>query len=268
MWLRRFGGQAFALTCILSSGVVPAKAGAWLQPAGSGQAIMSGTYTASRNGFDASGRRKDIADYRKFEFDAFVEYGLTDAWTLVAQPQLRSVSIGSPDDARHTGLGYTDFGARVLLWESGRSVVSGQALVRIPGSGDADDPAQAGSTEAEVDLRLLYGRSFDLGPWSSFFDAEAAYRARLGGLEDQFRFDLTLGTRPRPDILVMAQSFNTFAAKVSRNPPNEDREHKVEVSVVWDATPALSLQLGAIATIAGRSTLAERGVVAALWWRF
>lgn len=229
---------------------------------------MSGTFTTSPTGFDRSGKVVDIADYTKFEFSPYFEYGLTDDITFIAQPQLRSVTVARWQEARHTGLGYTDLGARLRLWSSDRAVLSGQALVRIPGVSDENDPAQAGSTDTEVDIRLLYGRAFDLGPWPSFVDTQFGYRWRQGRPADQVRFDLTLGVRPREDILLLAQSFNTFAALASYDFLERDREHKVELSVVWDATRHLSLQFGGIATVAGRNTLRERGVVAALWWRF
>jgi hypothetical protein len=256
--------------CWLAVTAMPdtAAAGAWLQPAGHWQLIMSGTFTASPSGFDQSGEAVDIADYEKFEFSPYFEYGVTDDITAIAQPQLRSVSIAKPIEASHTGLGYTDLGARLRLWSDDRSVLSAQTLVRIPGVSDENDPAQAGSTDTEMDIRLLYGRAFDLGPWPAFVDTQLGYRWRQGQPADQLRLDVTLGLRPKPDILLLAQSFNTFAAPVSYNFPDEDREHKIELSIVWDVTQHLSLQLGGIATIAGRNTLRERGVVAAAWWRF
>lgn len=271
-WGRARCGRVAALACLcwlfVAGMLDPASAGAWLQPAGHSQLIMSGTFTASPTGFDRSGEKVDIPDYDKLEFSPYFEYGLTDDVTLVAQPQLRSVTIGNPVDAHHTGLGYTDLGARLRFWSDDRSVLSGQALVRIPRVSDESDPAQAGSTDTEADIRLLYGRAFELGPWPAFVDTQLGYRWREGRPADQLRLDLTLGVRPRPDILLLAQSFNTFSTPVSYNFLDEDREHKVELSVVWDVTRHLSLQLGGIATIAGRNTLRERGMVAAVWWRF
>jgi hypothetical protein len=62
----------------------------------------------------------------------------------------------------------------------------------------------------------------------------------------------------------MAQSFNTFSVGHTA----DHREHKAEVSVVYDLTQSLSVQLGGIATVAGENALRERGVVTALWVRF
>lgn len=258
-----------ALYCAWAAGFTDAaNAGAWLQPSGRGQIIFSNTFTSSPRGFDETGRTAHIADYRKFEFSPALEYGLTDDLTLVAQPQLRSVSIGAPTEARYTGPGYGEIGARVRLWSDKSSIVSAQVTARIAGSREASDPAQAGNADDELDMRALYGRGFSLGAWPSFLDAQLAYRLRGGEAADQVRVDVTLGTRPRPDLLLMAQSFNTFSTDPTPRVLDTGREHKVELSIVWDATSHLSLQFGGVATVAGRNALAERGIVAAAWWRF
>lgn len=229
---------------------------------------MTGTFTQAGSGFDGGGGTVDIPDYRKFEQNAYLEYGLSDDVTALAQPQLRAVSIAAPTDADHVGLGYTDLGARMRIWSGDDAVLSGQALVRIPGAGDDMDPAQVGSTDFEADMRGLYGRSFSLGAWPAFIDAQLGYRFRAGDPADEIRADITFGVRPRPDFLLLAQSFNTVSVGSARGYFSKLREHKLQVSVVWDVSEAWSLQLGGVATVAGKNALAERGVVVGLWRRF
>jgi hypothetical protein len=203
--------RLFVAAVALAALHAPAHAGAWLQPRGQGLLILSGTMLSSGRAFDAGGGSFDIPRYGKFELGGWLEYGLTDHFTVILQPQFRSVSIARPTDATHTGLGYTGIGARIGLWSNEVSVISFQSLLDIPGSGDENDPAQAGSTETEEDIRLLYGRSFRLGAWPAFLDTEFAYRFRGGDAPDEIRSDLTFGVRPRPDITLMAQSFSTFS---------------------------------------------------------
>lgn len=245
-----------------------ARAGAWMQPKGHGQNILTSTFTTSGMGFDANGRAIDIPRYNKFELDALTEYGLTDNVTAILQPQLRSVSIAPPTDAAQTGAGYTDLGARVRLWSNGWSVVSGQALLRIPGSSDKNDPAEIGSTDTQVDVRGLYGHSFKIGVWQAFLDAELAYRYRSGDPSNEIRADLTIGVRPKPDLLFMAQSFNTFSQGPAQGVFSQGREHKLALSVVWDVSKNWSLQVGGIGTVGGANTLRERGGLVAIWKRF
>jgi hypothetical protein len=246
----------------------PAHAGAWLQKKGHGLLILSATMLSSDRAFDDGGDLIDIPRYNKFDTGAWLEYGLTDRFTLVFRPQLRSVEIAGPIDASHTGAGYTVLGARVGLWSGDDSVFSLQSLVRIPGSRDEDDPAQMGSTELETDLRLLYGRSFKLGAWPAFLDTEFAYRFRGGDAPDEIRSDVTFGVRPRPHIMVLLQSFSTFSCGKARGIFETGWEQKASLSVVWDFAANWSLQVGGIATVAGEHTLRERGGFAAIWKRF
>jgi hypothetical protein len=245
-----------------------AHAGAWLQPKGKGILILSGTMLSSGSAFDDGGGSFDVPRYNKFELGGWLEYGLTDHFTAILQPQFRSVSIAGPTDASHSGLGYTGVGARIGLWSNESSVISFQSLLRIPGSSDENDPAEAGSTQVEEDIRLLYGRSFLLGAWPAFLDTEFAYRFRGGGAPDEIRSDVTFGVRPRPDLMLMAQSFSTFSQGNARGFYDVGWEWKAAASVVWDFTPEWSVQVGGIATLAGENTLRERGGFVALWKRF
>jgi len=256
---------ALALGLIAAGLPTVARAGAWMQPEGHGQVIVSGTYTNSDKGFDDSGSAVDIPDYGKFELNAYFEYGITDRVTAIVQPQLRSVTIGAPTDADSFGLGYTDLGARMRFWSDEKSILSGQAVARIPGSTDDNNPAQVGSTGFETDLRILYGRAFALGTWASFLDAQLAYRIRTGDPSDEVRADFTIGTRPVPKVLLLAQSFNTFSTGSAQGVFSDVREHKVQLSVVWDFAKDWSLQAGTIATVAGEETLQERGIVLGVW---
>jgi hypothetical protein len=245
-----------------------AEAGAWLQPKGRGLLILSGTMLSSGRAFDGDGGSFDVPRYNKFELDGWLEYGLTDHFTVILQPQFRSVDIARPTDASHAGLGYTGLGARIGLWSNEHSAVSLQSLVRIPGSNEANDPAEAGSTEMEEDIRLLYGYSFRLGAWPAFLDTEFGYRFRSGDPPDEVRSDVTFGVQPRPDLMLMAQSFGTFAQGKARGFYDVGWEWKAAASIVWDFARNWSLQVGGVATLAGENTLRERGGFMALWKRF
>jgi hypothetical protein len=154
------------------------------------------------------------------------------------------------------------------VWSDKDSVLSVQALGRIPGEHDERNLAEVGNTDPELDLRGLAGRSFQLGSWTAFIDGQLAYRIRFEEPPSEVRFDVTFGVRPYPELLFMVQSFNTFADGSAEVPFLDQREHKIELSTVWDFMPQWSVQVGGIATVAGEYALRERGVVAALWRRF
>src|SRR5665213_2208422 len=86
---------AFAVLVFGSSG--DADAAAFLEPAGQGQVIVTTSFTDSANAFDASGRLVPVASYRKFELNAWMDYGLTDWLTLIVDPSADDiVNSGHP----------------------------------------------------------------------------------------------------------------------------------------------------------------------------
>lgn len=247
---------------------VPVLAGAWTQEKGKGQVIAAGTFTRSTRQFDDGGDAVPIPRYDKFELNALVEYGLSDWLTVMVQPQLMWTGIAPPTDAETSGLGYTDLGARARLWSDKDSVFSAQAFARAPGQHDEDNPAAIGRTDAELDLRALYGRSFTIDGRSGFIDAQLGYRFRFDDPPNEVRADFTFGIRPDPKLLLLAQSFNTFSDGSAEGVFSDGREHKVQLSAVLSLDEVWSVQLGGIATVAGENTLRERGVIAAIWRKF
>lgn len=264
----RLSALAVGAYVAAAAGAMDARAGAWTQPAGQGQIVLGGTFTRADRLFDASGRLVPTADYRKFELPAHLEYGATDWLTLIAAPALLAISTGQPATDDYSGIGHSEAGARARLWQGGRSVASLQGTLRLPGASDPRAPAQAGQTDVQADLRLLAGHGFSLGRgWTGFVNGEIGYRFR-DGPPDEYRLDVTLGLRPTPRWLLLAQSFNTLAARGGRAGPGRGSASKLQLSVVRDLTVRWAVQLGTIATIAGEDALVEYGVVAAIWYRF
>lgn len=256
---------AFALLGSLAL-LLPATAlaGAWTAKRGEGQVIVSGLYSEAFDAFDEGGNPYAIPLFRKVEIGGYAEYGLTDWLTAIMRTDLKSEAAGTPlalDEAR---FGLSGLGARARLWEGGSAVVSAELSGRLP-TGHSGGRWE-GDPDAEIDLRLLAGYGFTLGSWSGFVDLQGAYRIRPGAPNDEVRADLTLGLRPRPRLLWMAQSFNTIAA--GGGAFAGATEHKAQVSLVYDLTKHLSVQFGGIATVAGRNALSERGVISAVWYRF
>ncbi|PXW56332.1 hypothetical protein C7450_10881 [Chelatococcus asaccharovorans] len=250
-----------------------AHAGAWTLPAGRGQAIVTGTFQKADRYFDAQGRTIRGPDYRKFEATAFIEYGLTDTLTAILSPSLLSTRVAGPAPADYTGLGYTEIGARYRIVDRDGWIVSAQAIAAFPGPTNPLNPAEVCCTDKYADARLLIGKSFMLGRWPSFVDAQAAYRLRAGAASDEVRLDLTFGIRPLPQWLFLAQSFNVLATNGLAGGGllgllSGTRYHKVQVGAVWDFADNWSLQVAGVATLQGKNAPLERGLVSGLWYRF
>jgi protein XagA len=264
--------KCMGLGCVLAAGLIAfpnvAFAGAWTLDAGEGVAIVTGTPSRADKAFDGSGNLQSIPRYSKDELQALIEYGVTNWFTLMLAPSLQHIDIAAPIDAQRTGLGYTDIGGRVRLWQGDSWVLSAQTTFRMPGTFDKSNVAAIGYTDPEVDVRGLFGYSFAAGAWPAFLDIQVAQRFRIGGPPDEFRADVTLGVRPAERWLFLAQSFNVISEGAGDWGYASYAYYKFQLSAVYALTPALSLQLGGFTTYHGRNALQENGLVVGAWYKF
>ena len=263
-----------ALARILVAGLAclapaSALAGAWTFEEGGGQVSWNALVSSAHRAFDANGRRASIPRYLKAEDQLLLEYGVTDWLTAIIGPGLQHVEIAAPVNARRTGFGMSEFGARLRLWQSDGWVVSTQVLARVPGTSQAGNPAALGYTDAEYDLRALVGKNFTLANMPAFIDVQIAQRFRAGAPPDEFRADFTLGVEVAPRWMVLAQAFNVVSQGAGQAPFNASYDYsKAQLSVVHAVTPAWSVQAGAFTTYRGRNALVENGLVFGVWYKF
>lgn len=264
-------GQGFwtralvVLTCLAScAGAV--LAGPWTLPEGRGLVIATLLGSQADGRFDGAGAWQPSPRFRKAEIQILAEYGLTDRFTLRGRTEARHLRFADRPEASETGLGFTEFGLRTRLLERGSLVLSAEGNLRAAEARAVEGAGAQGDLRFEAEARGLAGYGFRFREREAFAGAEVAYRFR-GVRADELRLDLTLGFRPRPRTLVLAQSFSAFALAEAGGVP-EGSDHKGQLSLVQDLTPALSVQVGGFATYAARERLAERGLLVALWRRF
>ncbi len=253
----------FSVCSLFSASV--AQAGAWTLPEGKGQAIVTLGYSLASDAFDEDGRVTSIEPFEKFELRGYVEYGLTDWATLVAQPELRIKRQGEEESE---GLGRFDLGLRTRFWHDDYSVASVEGTVSAPGQTDELPPLNGGDTDWELEGRLLYGRGFDLWSRHGFVDMQVGYRHRFSAPADEIVADFTFGLDLTERSLIAVQSFNRISVGTARPPFEETQEHKIAVSTVYRIDEQWSLQAGSLVTAYGRSVLRERGFFVALWSAF
>lgn len=260
-------GSILGLALLSAPGV--ASAGAWTMEEGHGQVITTASFSVANEGFDSSRNTFSIPRYRKFELEPLLEYGLTDRFTLMFGPGYQRIDIAPPVDATRSGFGYTEFGARYRFWQNDSWVFSGQMLLRAPGTVQDTNPAAIGYTDPELDVRALLGKSFSVGDLPAFIDLQAAQRFRAGDQPSEFRFDASFGIRPAPQWLLLFQSLNVISEGAGSNVlfPAYDYE-KLQLSVVYNFTPAWALQVGGFTTFSGSNALQENGMITGLWYRF
>ncbi len=258
----------FALIAALSAS--PARAGALLLPEGQGQLIVTTTFADARNAYDSSGRLIKTPSYRKFEVAGYVEYGAADWLTVVGQGGAMDFhgsnatpSVLPSPTPDYRGLGIGSIGARTRLGEWGGFYFSLEASVR--GASHAAETYLDMRDAVQFDARLQMFHALDFWGLPGFLDAQLGYRTR-GQNGDEARGDLTLGVRPRPDVMVMAQSFTAISPWPGA--ANHVAAQKFQLSGVYDLNKTFSLQLGLVLAPFGVNSPAERGVTSAVWARF
>lgn len=250
--------------------IVPstAWAAAWTLPQGSGQVLATVTASTSTSAFNDGGGLFAVPRYDKLDADALLEYGLTDQLTLMLQSGLQHVDIASPVDAARTGLDYTEFGARYQFFQADGWVLSGQALLELPGTTNQWNPAAIGYTDVEGDFRVLLGKGFSIAALPAFVDLEVAQRQRGDGAPDEFHADGTFGVQVLPRWLILAQSFNVISEGAGGPVFGKYDYFKLQLSAVYSVTSDWAVQGGAFTTYAGSNALQENGVVLGVWRKF
>jgi protein XagA len=255
--------------CLLSPSA--ASAGAWTLPEGTGQMVVTATASSATSVFDGNGLAP-TPRYNKLELQGLMEYGITDRFTAIFEPELQHIDIAAPTQAQRTGLGYTEAGGRYRFLQGdsdgGSWLLSGQATLRLPGTSETSNPASIGYTDAQADIRALLGRSFTFRAMPVFVDLELAERFRSAGAPDEFRVDGTLGVQATSQWLFLAQSFDVVSEGSVSPVFGSYGYYKLQLSAVYLLTPSWSLQLGGYTTYAGNNALQENGMVFGVWHRF
>lgn len=253
--------RSIAFVLGLLSAPSAALAGAWTLPEGTGQVIATATAGTSTSIFDDAGAVTSAQRYNKDELNILAEYGLTNQFTVIFQPGLQHVDIGPPTSAERTGLGYTDIGGRYQFLLSNEWVLSGQAVLQIPGTTDRSNPAAIGYTDVQFDIRALLGHSFMIGTMPAFIDLEVAQRQRGDGAPNEFRADGAFGVQVSPRWTLVAQSFNVISEGAVSPVFGSYDYFKLQLSAVYALTATWSVQGGGYTAYAGRNALQENGAV-------
>ena len=254
------------IVIVLSLAAPPALAGAFLERPGMILAIQELSFSGSSAAFDARGRLIPVAAYRKFTLQTSLEYGALDWLTVLGRLESVSVHAQGPPARDYRGLGMSELGARFQLWRSKDSdyVISAQAVRRLPMAREGN-PAAAGMTQSETDLRLMAGGAFDVLDRAGFWSVEAGLRQRSGLTPDERRLELAAGLYIFDLLQVLAQGFHVFSPRTALAAPSQS--HKAQMSLLFNAGRSWSLQAGAFRTLAGVNVRRESGLLMAFWRR-
>ena len=244
----------------------PAQAGPWTMKDGEGRLITSVIYSHSAKSFDSSGNSAEAPDYDQLMAFLMTEYGVTDDFTVIANPGVKWVGIeGEEDDF---GLDSIELGGRYRLFHDDRLVISAQVSGFVPGTLRNEPVPQISGNRPQFDARLQVGYGFNLGKLSGFTSVEGGYRVRLGAPPDEFRGDATLGIHASDRLMLIGNLFNTWSNGSGKSGIPSYRYSNLYAGGVYKVSPRFSLQLGGLATVSGRNALRERGVYSGFWLSF
>jgi hypothetical protein len=255
---------------------MPARAG-FAQPEGAGQIIATSSVSQFSKTFDAQGRLRRASTFSKLYLETHAEYGLTERVTLVGRFGQEALQPGVLDGTNGlVSQRFVEAGARVALtrfdaFHIGELRLSAQVLGGWRSCGCAGAATRAGdaaqtSQGVTLDARMIAALPFALAGMESFAELQAGYRHGGGVERSELRLDATLGVRPDPRWLLLAQLF-VASSRAEREAPEAWRV-KAELGVVWAVTPRWSVQAGAFTTIAGRNAAHETGAKLAVWRSF
>lgn len=240
--------------------------GAWSLPQGSLQIFSGMTTSHASERFDDDGARTGPAAFHKTLVQNWMEYGLSNAVTLVLVPQYVFADVSGPKGGReHFQSASVEAGGRLLLSQR-FGMLALQASVKSAGAFDMSTAA-SGEGGRQLEFRLLYGRPLRLWWHDGFFNIELARRWVSGARPDEMALDVTLGWRPSKNDLLLLQSFSLLSHGPAKPPYTRYQQVKLQASLVHSLTKRWSLQSGYFVTPAGRNTVVESGVVASIWYK-
>lgn len=251
-----------------------AHAGAWTQPEGQGQYIQNIVFYSTGEAFDGAGHRAQDAGFRKLELNPYLEYGVTDRWTVGLSAFLHYLEqdAAAGGVAANIGLGETEVFARYRLYEHQGFVLSAQPLLKLP-SHYRDRAPVAGRTQWDGEAALFGGYGFSAMGQHHYLDTKLAWRARSGALHDQFRASLAFGMGITDSLQLLPELYWTGRAQggnaaFSVSGQNDYELLKGQLSLVWHLDERYAVQFGAFRHIAGEDTGAGGGVFTAFWTRW
>lgn len=253
---------AVLAVCLLFPAV--AQAGAWPQAEGATQVIITYEPGKADKGFDASGDKTITLDkWQQNNLSVFVDHGVSEHLTLTAKVNYRDYTTGTDS---FSGLSSIEAGGRWTVKRTDDFVFALGATVEGFGKGRRNDFDMTSKGGTDYDLRAYAGKSFHLLGKPAFIDLQAARHLRQYEA-NEWRVDGTLGIKPSPKWMVMAQ---VFAGRTDKASWGHAAWANTELSVVRHFGPQqqTSVQLGLRRTTAGRNVPVVHAVVVSLWKRF
>lgn len=255
--------QAFILIVVFGWPAI-ANAGAWPQSKGETQLIVSLEPGVATEAFDGKGDLSiSLPQWKTQDVSVYADHGLSDRLTVTAELNYKDYRT---EVSKFSGLTSVEVGARWTFLKRADLVVAVGAYVEGLGKGRRSDFDTSPRPGTDYSIRAYFGKSFKVGRAEAFVDVQVARYSREVEA-NQWRLDATIGFKPSPQLMILAQSFSGQSDKQAWG---QSRWNNVQLSVVRHFGPdeKTSLQVGVRQTVAGRNVPAVNAVVVSLWKRF
>lgn len=274
--LRLYRSLLIAVALALEAG--RAYGGAWTLASGDALFILTGSSYDAGERFDDKGHAKSQPDYRQYDLNPYIEYGLRDGVTIGADTQLQRASQGGNPTLRgqnNTGIGDSEIFLRKRLWQQNGFAVSIQPLIKLPSlQSSASDIPKLGNSHPDAALGLSGGYGFSAAGLNHFIALDTQYRYRFGAQKNQTNFAATAGIHVSQRWTIMPQAFLTYRtgkranAGFTESSADDYNLVRLQLAAVYELRKDVSLQFGGFDDIYGKDTGHGRGVLLALWKRF
>ena len=207
-----------------------AYAGAWNQPRGDLYLALSEFYYTNDTYFDLDGDKQSQGRFFKSELNPYIEYGISDEWTVganlffhyVEQETTQTLSVGGTTvnitaDEFNYGLGDSEFFARYQLYRDNDYVLSIQPLIKTPAVYAYDRLPKAANEDWDAEVSLLGGTNFRWRGYDHYIDTRIGYRKRFDPLlDDQLKLDAKVGIRLDPYWTLIPAAYATLSTDLPK----------------------------------------------------
>jgi hypothetical protein len=263
--IRKFTAATLVTAGLLLFSVSACLAGAWTLGMGKIYDRLAFNYYYANKEFDKSGDETDFAnhdDFRDFNLNNYLEYGLTDKITLINSLYYKFIRKEDDTVKMETyRLGDIDLGAKFKLYDGSLGVISGQTMVKIPEAYNKNDALPVGNGQYDFEARLLYGRS--LYPFiPGYCNFEIGYRWRFGDPADEIRYLAEFGTDFSKDFYGRVKLDGIYSidnglrTDTSGNPTTTNNFDigKLDMALGYKMSKQWSVELGYTPAIYGQNT--------------
>lgn len=184
----------------LATGAV---AGAWTQPPGSGQLILTASTKSGQFSPISGSRQGDDSSFGAL----YVEYGLREGLTIGGTFFAEIAIEGDDGDSADVGVF-----VRQRLWQGEHGDVASVqigAKQEINALLGGDFGAPGSDPTNEISARLQYGKGWGFDWGSAFVSTEGGYHYQTDGDADEVRVDVTVGAQPYACCMLLLGLFTT-----------------------------------------------------------